>query len=283
LRRPRRNCRPFAHSACEDEEAAREMLRPLGVGSCVSGGRAALDPIMPWTVGGCAVVAILLLVASRLGWVDDLWAGITLVVSVALLVLVLVQMHRARESDAVAATRAQSSEQRLAAIEKRLSLQPDVYVLFGNLQEDIEIAPHWDSEGRDPNLSGSPDLGPMPNGYAGLTFQVGNCGETAAENVKVFIVVPDPCKIVLPPPGPRRAAWVASRGRGNTTSVREGDQQIRINVSQVAHGLRWESDPVYVVFPPAAGDHRLTFAAYAANMDREKMGELKVRVAGPGN
>ncbi len=237
-----------------------------------------------------AIVLVLLLMLCGVGlllgcalyfelsaeWLIPL-AGVLL--SLVVVSLMLVQMYRDRDAELNALERARQRDDRLSGIEKRLSLQPDLRLLFANHQEKVGVAADWQTQesSRSAWWGSALRYTPRAKGNAPLQFMVRNMGDTHASNAIVFIGLPEGCKVteeqgfsVLGPMPSFRAA--------SATIAFDGDTDIRLRMNELTHGLHYESDLIYVVFPRDDTEYELPWTVHASNMDQHREGVLTVEV-----
>ncbi len=199
--------------------------------------------------------------------------------SLVVVILMLVQMYRDRDAELNALERARQRDDRLSGIEKRLSLQPDLRVLFTNHEEKVAVAADWKSQesSRSAWRPSALHYVPRAKGNAPLRFIVHNTGDTHASNAIVFIHLPEGCKVteaqgfsVLGPMPSFRAA--------SATIAFDGDTEIRLRMNELTHGLHYKSDLIYVVFPGDDTEYELLWTAHASNMDQPCEGVLIVEL-----
>lgn len=170
-------------------------------------------------------------------------------------------------------------EKQLATIASALSVEPFLELFFADDSHEVALAADWSQPVQLPvrrNLMLGREPSPLPPGHAPVLFLVRNSGEIQAENVNIFIDLPDGCSVVEQRgnfliSSSMKRPWQASRKKRN---------QIRISGDKLEPNLHIIVYPqLHLVFPGDSIKYTLSYTAYSGNKPTPDEGELVVDLA----
>lgn len=167
------------------------------------------------------------------------------------------------------------------AVAEQSEPQPIIRLSFQDSSDEIAVCPLW----RSPKPAGAlrPNVvvalfrveGPPPSA-AELPFIISNDGEQGAEDVRVFMDMPEGCKVWEPGPG---HSAVLSKPGAVGIWVDKGDNHIGMRADQLTHGLHTRPMFAKVLFPWADATYEFTWTGHASNMKKQTEGVLRVSVS----
>jgi hypothetical protein len=219
---------------------------------------------VPWIIGflGLVVFLWLYLGVKLMDFGTFLVAIISFITLISIVVFSLIQVRILNYHT-----------NKLGAIEHALNLKPVLVVNFATGESEVNLAANWSELKPAPSELGFAFMGKSKSpGHAPLRFMVLNRGTTSAQKPKIFIKLPQHCKVI-------ERSIVQSIAKSETMFISDENNGIRIMIDSLARGLLHKTSYAWVVFPRPSETYELKYAVYANNLSEPNTGTLLVHIA----
>lgn len=172
------------------------------------------------------------------------------------------------------------------AIAEQSVPQPIIRVSFQDFIDETSVFPVWSKPAKQfaenrltASFTGLGQPAEPPPGTAELSFVISNDGDQGAEDVVVFMDLPEGCRVWERPYGPGTA--IMGGRREVDIWVDEESNRVGMRADGLIHGLHTRPLSANVTFPASDRTYELTWTGHATNMRTSTRGTLRVTVS-PG-